>query len=709
MSHAEQARTFAEALFGDHGELLAGCHLTVTSLPGPQTRWTPAKVDSLCSAVLRAAQGTVTGVYVGVGLTRGATADAKRLDVKDTAGIAFLWADIDFAGTARESKKPYCPNAETAVAIAHSLGLAPTVVTNTGHGIHAFWRLSEPFIFGAIDSDEDGVPVIDPERVDADRARAVKLAKAWVTTLQIRARQKGGWAIDSVGDLARIMRVPGTHNRMLSGEELPVQIIECDPTRRYELESFEASLAPEALLNAYEGEGGEAGGELAGVDLAGLWVEVRGAKDFLPAWLPEVLDSGFADVIDKIFSGRADAEYDNDDSAIDMALARAVLREELGVECAAQAVMSRRLRVNRRVEKVDPGKKRGVDYLSTMINKIAAGMRAGDTAVAAHHDQIRNAVAAMTPPDPEPDPESPGADLTLVPEDTDKPEPLRLTRVEPEPDPTEVHADAPHAPRQGIDSPMPAPPDASEMSLGAQLAVQLGLPQGVSVWAVGMRRLEKHDEVRLWLLRDASSVVAGGRWRPNTVGSTRWRAKSEWGERGKVAELIWNDLHLSVEMPPGRAWRTEGRPRLYQVARRMEEGTPAEVTRRAIVGLLRRTEGTVLFSTALTSRDPWVTGDTAAEIEVWLPLDSVRAAITQAGFPPQSAVKLMDTLDEMGCKIPSTTMAVVEDHRTVCDELTWVRLAADILTPDLTEHVFLRKTDRDAQDKRSELRMLGPT
>jgi hypothetical protein len=282
--------------------------------------------------------------------------------------------------------------------------------------------------------------------------------------------------------------------------------------------------------------------------------------------------------------------------------------------------------------------------------------------------------------------------------------------VEPEPDPVTEHADAARTPRQGVDGPMPAPPDATEMAIGAQLAVQLGLPTGVSVWAVGLRRLEKHDEVRVWLLRDASSVVSGGSWRPNTVGSTRWRPKSEWSERGKVTELIFNDLHLHVDMPPGRAWRAEGRPRLYQVARKMLEGTPAEMTRRAIVGLLRRSQGTALFATAVTSRDPWVTGDSPDEIEVWLPLDSVRAAIAAAGFPPQSAVKLMDTLDEMGCKIPSTTMAVVEGHRTVCDELTWVRLAADILAADdLAAHVHARMVDRDAQDKRAEIRMLGPT
>ncbi|HZE01394.1 MAG TPA: hypothetical protein VE155_06475, partial [Pseudonocardiaceae bacterium] len=470
MNPAEQARTFAEALLGDHGEMLAGCFLTVTSLPGPQTRWTPAKVDPLCSAVLRAAEGKTTGVYVGVGLTRGATAKAERLDVKDTAGIAFLWADIDIASDAHKSKKTYCPDVETAVAIAHSLGLAPTVITHTGHGIQAFWRLSEPFIFGAVDADDDGAPIIDQARIEADRARAATLAHGFVTTLRIRARQMGGWHLDPVGDLARLMRAPGTYNRKVDGENLPVVITEVDATRRYELEALEAVLAPQALLDSYSSPLGDAGGDLAGVDLPALWTEVRTSKDYLPGWLESVLDSGFDEVLEKIFAGRADDDYENDDSAIDMALIAAVLRNNLGVECAAQVVMSRRLRTGRKIEKVDPGKR--TSYLATSISKVAARLRSGDAAVASHHEAIRAAVAAMAEPDPEPevevepDPAPPVTDLNATPEDTGEPEPPRLTRVPPEPDPVTEHADAPRAPRQGIDGPMPAPPDASEMALG---------------------------------------------------------------------------------------------------------------------------------------------------------------------------------------------------------------------------------------------------
>jgi hypothetical protein len=745
VSPAGQAQVFFDALLGGNGELLTGCYLTVSTIvsaaPEPRTQWVPAQVDPLVSAVLRTANGPgVTGVYVGTGLTRGRSSDAGRLTVADTIGLAYLSADIDIAGGAHGTEKPYAPDLDTALALAHCLGLTPTVITHTGHGVQAFYRLADPWIFGAVDADDDGVPIIDESKVDADRSAAEELAWGFVTSLRIRARQLGGWHIDPTGDLARLMRAAGSTNRKVVGEELPVYVIDHDATRVYDREQFEGVFAPRTLLDPYRVGAMDPGTELAGVDLAGLWAQVQGAKNFTPPWLESVLESGWDDALCRIWSGEEDKRYHNDDSEIDMALVAAVLRLELGAERAAQAVMARRCRLGRKIEKVDPAER--VDYLDRTVKKVAARIRARET-IAESSDAVIDAVlgAGDEPPsddDPPGGGASPAAEATTqvggqgptpnentvslggrdseckenavslhsVPDNASEPEPeppTPLRRSDPAPDPEAEHKDAPYAPRQGIDPSIPAPPTQAQRNIGAQLAAQMGLPPGVAVYAVGIRRMERADEIRLWLVRSAESIVHGGGWRVNTVGSTRWHPKSEWETGTKVAGIVWRDLHLVIEPAPPRAWRDEGRTRLYQLARRMLEGTPAEMVRRSVVGMLRHAAGSSLFSTAVVTRDPWVTPD-----KVWVALDAIRQAISHSGFAPLAASKLMDTLDELGCK-PQTGMEVEEETRTVFDELPWVWLGKEMFTGQLEEHVRMRAADRDAQDARSGLRMIGPS
>jgi hypothetical protein len=706
VNSAEQAQRFFDALLGGNGELLSGQYLTISSFASdtsrPQTRWVPARVDSLASAAIEVAEGNVTGVYAGVGLTRGRASGAGRLTVDSTTGITFINADIDIAGPGHQDK-PYVPDLESAVSLAYSLGLPPTVIVDTGHGIQPDWRLDEPWIFGATDVDDDDVPIVDESKVEADRAAAAELTWEFVTSMRLRARERGDWHMDPTGDLARLIRIPGSHNRKIAGENLPVSIIERTGAC-YTREQLEAVIAPRVLLEPYKTQTkGEMA--LAGVDLAGLWAGVQTSRGFTPTWLASVLEDGWDDALCRIWSGTEDKRYHNDDSEIDMALVAAVLRLELGAAKAAQAVMARRCRIDRKVEKVNPAER--VDYLDRTITKVAARI-AARAGIAESSQAVIDAALA-----PEPatqvgmnEPTSNGNAVALEGEPEPAPAtvtPLRRTQPDPEPDPEVEHAAAPRSPRQGIDPSTPAPPTPTEQNTGKLLAGQLGLPQGVAIWAVGERRLEKTDEFRMWLLRDSTSQIRGGTWRPNTVRATRWRPKSEWEVNTKVRGILMRDLHLQIEPVPARAWSDEGLPRLYDMARPMDEGTPAEMTRQSIVGLLRRAAGTARFSTAVTTRDPWLCDD-----KVWVALDSIRIAISQAGFAVQSAVKLMDTLDEMGCKV-QTGMNVEEELRTVRDELPWVLLAEDMFSDELAAHVRLRAADRDAQEARAGLRQIGPS
>jgi hypothetical protein len=59
---------------------------------------------------------------------------------------------------------------------------------------------------------------------EEERMEARILCHRWKETLKIRARQHG-WEVDSVGDLERVLRVPGTLNH--KGETpRPVRLLE---------------------------------------------------------------------------------------------------------------------------------------------------------------------------------------------------------------------------------------------------------------------------------------------------------------------------------------------------------------------------------------------------------------------------------------------------------------------------------------------------
>jgi hypothetical protein len=110
------------------------------------------------------------------------------------------------------------------------------------------------------------------------------------------------------------------------------------------------------------------------VALPALWERARLADDHTPPWLHRTMARTWGARTAQIWDGDADAAYGNDDSVIDMALASDLIHNGLTSQMAAEAVMCRRLRVGRKVEKVDPAVR--TDYLVNMIAKIYDGRSA---------------------------------------------------------------------------------------------------------------------------------------------------------------------------------------------------------------------------------------------------------------------------------------------------------------------------------------------
>jgi hypothetical protein len=746
---AEQARAFAAALLGDHGEMLRGFQLTLTHFAsgasGPLTRWLPATAGGLASAITEAAEGdAVLGVYVGVGLTRGPRADPAgkrplRLTKATVDGLAWLWIDIDIAGGGHAgSKMSLVPDMATALALVRSVGLPPTVLVNTGHGIQAHWRMREPFIYGATDVDDDGAPIVDETRIDADRAAGEELAWAWVKSFQVRARERGGWHVDPTTDPSRLVRCPGSVNTKVDGDHRAVVMLECEPSRVYDIEDFQAVLMPEKVLAPLRYDTVILSGEMAGVDLPALWSQAEALPEHEPTWLTDIFAQNIAPELEALWLGERDAEYANDDSSIDMALTRVMLKWGMTPADVCLAIMCRRLRrcaPGKKIDKVNPARR--TTYLGTTVGRVAAELRVEAAKLAAAEQASEETVAALAqasgpvplrsvppveeepppPPDPfddfPPDDEGPtdvgdstpesNADGPTVGGETEPAARPILRSVPPvETSVHDVNPDAVETPVLGFDDSTPKPPPDTERPTYRLLEAQLGLPGEVIVVAVAERRMAEENEMRLWLFRRETDAVQGGDWGPGRIKGTRWHSKATWSARTRVAEILQHDLNLFTEL--ARTWRSDpnGLKLLYKLARKLTEGTPEQVVTSGILSLVRHATGTGHFTTAVATRDPWV-----ADGELWVPRGNILDAISRLGFSPPKAVPFADTLEEMRCKM-RTRMSVAEGERTVYDIEPWVRVPEELLGAELWAATLLRAEQRDVDDRRNDVRVIRP-
>jgi len=112
----------------------------------------------------------------------------------DAAALTAVWADIDVAGPAHKTGNPLPPDLDAAVAVLDDLPV-PSLLVATGNGIQPWWLLDEPWIV-----------------TDQNRHNVEVLALKWERTVAHHAH-RAGFTIDSVGDLARVLRVAGTANR----------------------------------------------------------------------------------------------------------------------------------------------------------------------------------------------------------------------------------------------------------------------------------------------------------------------------------------------------------------------------------------------------------------------------------------------------------------------------------------------------------------
>jgi hypothetical protein len=198
-------REFVEWLFSGRRCLV---ELRILGGPeGPRQHFyrVPDGLDGLL-ATARANDEWGCEVYIGVlpRIREGGTSD----DVSSYADV--LWADVDAKG--HDFSK------QAALDAILDFPIPPSVIVDSGHGYHAYWKLDSLYEF--------------------DRVQRV---------MKGLARRIGG---DAVYDRARILRLPGLSNHK-DGGNAPVRLIRFDTTLKYPLSDLAeyAYAEPRPLLN----------------------------------------------------------------------------------------------------------------------------------------------------------------------------------------------------------------------------------------------------------------------------------------------------------------------------------------------------------------------------------------------------------------------------------------------------------------------------
>lgn len=169
-------------------------------LPGGDVRqlWA-ASVDEVM-AMARPLRGDAD-LFYGPALRTG-----ERGKEEDVSRFQVVWADVD--------AKVFPGGKGDARAILDTCPLPPSLIVDSGNGYHPYWLLREPH-----------------DREDVPRARNVMRGIKEFFSRDLPR------PLDAVHDLGRVLRLPGTFNRK-GRVPLPVQLVELDPDRRYDLTDF---------------------------------------------------------------------------------------------------------------------------------------------------------------------------------------------------------------------------------------------------------------------------------------------------------------------------------------------------------------------------------------------------------------------------------------------------------------------------------------
>jgi hypothetical protein len=229
MADREAALRFLRALFPDVPEDGA---ILIWALKGRRSSWA-ISVEDAAGLAVESGGDVYAGACLGPrSILEGKRPEKKRVKAEDVLYMPGVWLDIDFAHTAHQ-KKNLPPDIDSARALLSKMPLPPSIVIHSGHGLQAWWLFQE-------------LAELHEQR---DRERAAAVAAGWNMLLKKHAGESD-WTVDSVFDLARVMRIPGTKN-CKGNSPIDVVTLEHNEDRRCNLDEL-AEFIPVADLQVPE-------------------------------------------------------------------------------------------------------------------------------------------------------------------------------------------------------------------------------------------------------------------------------------------------------------------------------------------------------------------------------------------------------------------------------------------------------------------------
>lgn len=197
------------------------------TLPDKRTQVFPCANAPEIAQAARKESEAHNDVYYSVGVSERPFRPYERAKSSDIVSIPGLWVDIDIAGDGHAAKA-LPPDYAAARALLPEM-LDPSMVVHSGYGLHAYYLFRE---------------LLDT-RTNEEQSTAQDLLRRLQGAVRARAEEKG-WHVDSVPDLCRILRVPGTLNRK-GGGAVPCVVAEYSEGLRYNAEDFDVLPPVEAV------------------------------------------------------------------------------------------------------------------------------------------------------------------------------------------------------------------------------------------------------------------------------------------------------------------------------------------------------------------------------------------------------------------------------------------------------------------------------
>jgi hypothetical protein len=212
--NAEQTDQFLSLLYPN--DLPAG-KLLIWTNPGKRSMW----FDSIKPIKDAVESLSDVNVYLGCGLSPEGYGIRRRCPKNKIMAIPGFWADIDAAGEGHAANKTYPESKDQGLNLLAEFEDTPTLVVDSGNGLQAWWLFEDPWVFEG------------PEQL----AHAQKLSSRFGSRLSGHFKEHG-FDIDSVFDLSRVLRLPGTLN--VKGDPKPVSIVMFDGPRYHDAEMLAA-------------------------------------------------------------------------------------------------------------------------------------------------------------------------------------------------------------------------------------------------------------------------------------------------------------------------------------------------------------------------------------------------------------------------------------------------------------------------------------